>query len=283
MKSNNITKIIGGLVLLGLFSVPAQGFAALSSVQVGFPICSQSGGLNKQVPIICLTQSSKSDPIKLSKNQKIPLSWSTSGSNFDGYEIVVGNTMTKTWKRIYGREAYADKLFAPSVTSVLWQVPSLASDFVKTSRLSVGDINTSFYVAVNTVRKTDKKDAAGNTVYDVVTSSNPLFFTYNLGEDTDAYITILKPEASDEITTDSNVKISWTYTNFKGSTARAYIDLLDDQGKLAKTIAKNISNSGSYTWKVDKNISAGKYQIRVYAKAGDKLIQDYSNGLFTIK
>lgn len=281
-STQNIFKLGLLSAFLTIFALPTASFAAVSNIQVGFPVCSK-GGEAKQIPTICLSQSSKINTVKLSKNEKVPLSWSSPTQNFDGYEVIVGNVTTGTWKRLYGREAYEGKLFSPNLNSIVWQVPTLASDFIKTSKYSLGDVNNSFYLSVNTVKKTNKIDGAGNVVYDVVSASNPLYFSYDLSSEIIPYITLTSPKVGETLSMGESNPVAWTAANFGGSAVRVNIDLLDENGKLVKTIGKNISNSGTFSWKLDKTTAPGKYQLRVYATVGMQKVEDYSNGFITIK
>lgn len=281
-STQNIFKLALLSAFLIVLALPQTSSAAISNIQVGFPICSKVTG-TKQIPTICLSQSSKTESIKLSKNEKVPLSWSNPTQNFDGYEVIVGNVTTGTWKRLYGREAYEGKLFSPNLNSIVWQVPTLASDFIKTSKYSLTDVNNSFYLSVNTVKKTNKTDASGKAVYDIVSSSNPLYFSYDLSSETTPYITLTSPKGGEVLSVGESTSVTWTTTNFGGSAVRANIDLLDENGKFVKTVGKNISNSGTFSWKLDKTTAPGKYQLRVYATVGVHKVEDYSNGFITIK
>lgn len=86
------------------------------------------------------------------------ISWSATGSGFDKYQIVVGNSITNSERQLYDRVSTVDYI-PVSQTSFPWLAPDLLADFARGSSYSFDQIKGSFYLQIKAI----KNDSVGGS------------------------------------------------------------------------------------------------------------------------
>jgi hypothetical protein len=161
--------------------LPASGSQKIIANVIGnVPVTLLASGLGGSTPctvtvnVVYPTQSvvSVTSPTSgsvLTQGTQTSIRWAASGSGYDKYQIVVGNTTTNTERQLYDRVSMVD-LIPITQTSFPWNIPDLLADFTRGTSFSADQIKNSFYLQVKTVRS----DAAGGGY---VSSSNRISFT----------------------------------------------------------------------------------------------------------
>ncbi len=94
-----------------------------------------------------------------------------------------------------------------------------------------------------------------------------------------ASVVVTSPNGGETWTSGTSRVITWYSTNYTGNVD---IRLLEGSaGSGGSYIALNVPNSGSYTWSIPSNFTAGQYRVQV-ALVGGGTVNDTSNNLFTI-
>lgn len=92
-------------------------------------------------------------------------------------------------------------------------------------------------------------------------------------------VTVVYPNGREEFSNGPSGNIAtirWTTKNYQSPGIN--IDLVDNNGTVT-SLARGISNTGSFVWQSDRSISAGIYKIRVFSSGG---AEDSSDKFFSI-
>lgn len=87
------------------------------------------------------------------------ISWSSILADRDGFQLVVGNTVTNSERQLYDVVSEIATVDS-NRKSFAWNVPDLLTDFTKNTRYSKDQIKGAFYLKVNVI----KKDEVGDRV-----------------------------------------------------------------------------------------------------------------------
>lgn len=179
--------------------------------------------------------------------------WTADETQFDKYQIVVGNYTTNSQRPLYDVVSNIDYL--PNYQKYFsWNVPvTLLSDFMNGSGYSQDQIKGKFYLQI--------KGFKGGSQINV---SNQGAFSVFYGNNQAQPITIFAPQANYDLPRNLYFPVRWSTTGIDTS-AQVKIDLVGGPSGSIYTIAQNIPNTGFYNLLVNKDINGVVYPDGVYS------------------